>query len=541
MELPSVLDNILSAPDIGLLAPEHMCASMSHDEDEPPPWLPLRRPPAADMSAEARHMSSAPAASTGIDPSASSRSSLQAARPAKESSTGKGSAGSTGKPTRLLDQSKAEQRRQEVLHRARPDAASAKAGESQQDHSDAEAGSASSMQGARSQEGDFFRLLDSHGPAPRKSFQESDLQQLPRSFSTSVRGKAATLPASAGASCDELKAQSSNIAAVVQQEDEPILDAASEPVTYQDQDNAVPAGNGGAESERHDAQQIAEQAEHQQITPQSMVHKSEASSMRVQQSESALDVPEAETQAVGTSPDDPRVMHPLQAAEGPSAESQVIETSEEHAEPAAGNRQHVEEPGLLLSSRHDPHAGLLGGAASSDLSYTQLTALLGSPEAQEDDLSGLDDLTPCSSPRSDDAAVHDAHTSAEALVAHAEAEAEAAAAGMSGYANEPTVPAEAALNDMAAAQAQQGEVMLPDQHYSSAGEADLAETLEQARDEQRLGEISSEHVSKDLASNMQRLAALTERQGGPVTDAAHESHLRRLAELTGTCTCISCR
>ena len=38
---------------------------------------------------------------------------------------------------------------------------------------------------------------------------------------------------------------------------------------------------------------------------------------------------------------------------------------------------------------------------------------------------------------------------------------------------------------------------------------------------------------------MQRLAALTGRQGGPVTDAEHRDHLQRLAKLSGDFECYT--
>ena len=78
---------------------------------------------------------------------------------------------------------------------------------------------------------------------------------------------------------------------------------------------------------------------------------------------------------------------------------------------------------------------------------------------------------------------------------------------------------------------------LPGLHDRAAAGGDLAETLEQARDEQRLGQLSDAHAASDLASDMHRLAALTGRQGGPVTDVEHQDHLQRLAKLSGDHKC----
>ena len=174
---------------------------------------------------------------------------------------------------------------------------------------------------------------------------------------------------------------------------------------------------------------------------------------------------------------------------------------------------------------------LPGGA---DLSYAELTALLGSAEVAEDDaLSKLGDLSAGSSPRSDHPDVSDAVL--DAAVKRAEAAA-ADLPELHGNDMAADMAAEAELAAVAAAHAQQADFLLPYQQHSSAGDADLADTLEQARDEQRLDCISDEHTAKDLASDMQRLATLTGRQGGPITDAEHESHMRRLAVLTGGCT-----
>ena len=191
-------------------------------------------------------------------------------------------------------------------------------------------------------------------------------------------------------------------------------------------------------------------------------------------------------------------------------------------------------PCQLHGSQHEavplPHnsavPGLLGGAASSDLTYTQLTALLGNAEAQDDDLSELDNLSAPSTPRSesDDMAAADA----EGLVAQAGAA--AAAVPHAAHQADSRFPAEA-RSDLALDTAQ-ADVMLPDLHDSSAGDADLADTLEHARDEQRLEQISQQHAAKDLASGMERLAVLTGRQGG-ISHAEHAGHVQRLAKLSG--------
>ena len=91
-----------------------------------------------------------------------------------------------------------------------------------------EGSSSTSMQAARSQEGDFLRLLDSQGPAPRRSFNVSDLQQLPRSFSMSAKPKPAAAASGLEGSGDEALNESRSPGAYQQEAEMPAIMAQPE-------------------------------------------------------------------------------------------------------------------------------------------------------------------------------------------------------------------------------------------------------------------------------------------------------------------------
>jgi hypothetical protein len=162
-ELPSVLDDILAQPDTGLLTPVDTRAAMIHDDSEPPPWQPLRLPQAVDLPGNAQSRSLAPGSLSGLGASISAH---------KASSTS-GAAGSfekedssavsmETKPEQELGSSAAEPSRPGPPQRTRRTGA-VRMCEAfvQEPESQARASSSGAMQPARSQGGDFFRLLDS--------------------------------------------------------------------------------------------------------------------------------------------------------------------------------------------------------------------------------------------------------------------------------------------------------------------------------------------------------------------------------------------
>ena len=527
-ELPSVLDNILAAPDISLLAPDYMRASMPHDDNDPPPWQPLRMPHAVDTSADAHSRSSAPAASAGASNGARSGSTAAAA----------GSSQEKAKPQSRQQQdeqlARSEQPRGEVRHKAKPSTAG-RPPESPFNGADGVEGSGSAlMQAARSQEGDFFRLLDSPGPVPRASFQERDLEQLPRSFSMSAKAKAPALGEPTDTGHAEKEETSS---AQAQQEADSMSAAAGEPKKAADL-ASTPAGDSRAADTPQEGEQPGAQPKLQPVVADmprdagAALNASDSITPSMKLVEPPSGIPAGGT--VVTREEVIEAQENLQNRPSPAPEGEAATpTSAAHdssaliADKLEPNQLQGSQHGAVPPPGHSGMLGLLGGAASSDLSYTQLTALLGEAEAQEDDLSQLDDLSPPSSPGTENEKFDAAD--AEGLAARAEA-AVTALPDVSEQLDSP-FPAEADLDQgLGAAGA---DVALPDQHDSSAGDADLAETLEHARDEQRLEQISQQHAAKGLASNMERLALLTGRQGGPISEAEHTGNMQRLAKLTG--------
>ena len=560
-EVPSILDNILANPDIGLLVPEHMRASMTHDDDDPPPWQPLRIPHAVATSADARDRSSATAASSGISSVTQSGSQSAAARDLHQESSLQSSA------KHELDQTRAGRRRQgvqqaakpgtprgqpesplheadiqggfsrrEVLHKTKLGASKGQP-ESLLHRAESHGGSSStSMQAARSQEGDFLRLLDLQGPAPRRSFHESDLQQLPRSFSMSAKPKPAAAAAEADGSGDEALKQSSSPRAHQQEAEMPSIAAQPE---EQDLGSISTLDKGAETSDEHQSEQTetslgvtAAKENDAERAEVSVDGKNHCGVIRtLQQPESIMTLADYEAEPAEAGFQDTLSAAAAEgAAPGPTGE----ESSTSYADLALPSQHIGSQPEAMPPPGHNVPPGLRGGAASSDLSYQQLTELLGIAEAQEDDLSELDDLSTPSTPRSEGAAITAAD--AEGVVTGAEA----AAMNVSDASEQihGAFSAEEDLDLALGAAHAQGDILLPDQHDSSAGDTDLAETLEQARDEQRLEQISQQHATRDLASDMQRLAVLTGRQGGSVSDAEHEGHMQRFAKLTGACTCF---
>ena len=530
--LSSVLDDILTSPDIGLLSPELVRATMPYDEREPPPWKPLRIPRAVDAPFEPREKSAASSTSLGT-----SNGTTSAMRPAH---TRAAQFGSKGKELAMQPKAEAQSSPTALETLFMEGTTSyASAGHSSEAQQDSQAGSDSaSMQGARSQEGDFFRLLDSQMPTPRASLQDSDLQQLPRSFSTRERGRPPAPSAALLEGSDEGQDASSKGAGAQQEE----AAAPCIPVKAEGQQgvaSAVPAGDGDTArqqvSDFSAAQGEAAISLRDLEAPEGLEARADPSSR--------AEVPtlaQLSTKAGPASdgPDRGPSTHPDPAAQDTGGSPREHIASEPQAHEAS-EPQHLSQAALAPSSRHAGSPGVLGGAASADLSYTQLTALLGSAEPQENSISGLDSLSLPSTPSSSGGAGADmagSHALAEALVMQAEA----AAAALPGGSPGSLSPAGAELDALAATQPEQGQVALPGLLDSAAREGDLAETLEQARDEQRLGQLSDAHAAKGLASDMQRLAALTGRQGGPVTDAEHHDHLQRLAKLSGDLECYTC-
>ena len=530
--LSSVLDDILTSPDIGLLSPEHMLAAMPYDEREPPPWKPLRIPRAVDSPFEEPQEESA-ASSTLLG---TSNGAWSAKRPAL---TGAAASGSKGMEVAMQPKSKAQNSSaasKTPFMKGTGSHSSAVHSTEAQQHSQAGSDSAS-IQGARSQEGDFFRLLDSQRPAPRASLQDSDLQQLPRSFSTKEKGRPPAPSAALSEGSDEGQDVSSKAAGALREED-PAPCIAVDAGAQQAVAGAISAGDG--DTARQQASDFsAKQGEaatrlrETETRDDLQAHASPSSRAGV----SALALLSSEAAPASDGSDLGPSTDPAPAAQDTSGSPREHIACESQAHEAS-EQQHMSQATLAPSSRHAGTPGLLGGAASSDLSYTQLTALLGSTEAQEGSLSSLDSPGEPSTPSSSGGVGADmagSHALTEALVMQAEA----AAAALPEEPPGSYFPAGAELDALAASQPQQGQVALPGLHDSAAGEGDLAETLEQARDKQRLGQISDAHAAEDLSSDMQRLAALTGRQGGPVTDAEHQDHLQRLAELSGDLECYT--
>lgn len=363
---------------------------------------------------------------------------------------------------------------------------------------------------------------DLQGPAPRKSFAESDLQKLPRSFSVSMKDKGAPSTGTQPPS-DEDPNQSSSISEA-EQEPEPAHSAYREHMQYEEQLESK--GLEAQVMQEHTQQQDALQFSQSVTLAGSSTHSSASREVQPVGLASSQGHGEAGSAALrGT--DGSSEQPPAPATEG----TELLDSSAAVPDELEARQQPLTEPDLAPPAEPAVMPPLPGGA---DLSYIELTALLGSAEmAEDDDLSELGNLSAASSPHRDHPDVSDAALNA------AVGRAEAAAADLPELPGDDMaadIAADAELAAMAAAQAQQADFLLPYQQHSSAGDADLADTLEQARDEQRLDCISDEHAAKDLASDMQRLATLTGRQGGPITDAEHESHMRRLAELTGGCT-----
>ena len=524
-ELASVLDNILAAPDIGLLAPEYMRARMPYDDDEPPPWQPLRLPHAVDTSADAHSRSSAPAASAGASNGARSGPKAAAAGSSQESANSQSR-------QQEEQQASSEQSRREVLHKAKPGTAGRPPELPFHGADSVEGSGSTSMQAARSQEGDFFRLLDSPGPVPRASFQERDLEQLPRSFSMSAKAKAPA-PIDPTDPSSEVEEESKSKG---QQGIDYTSGLAGKPEKAADL-ASMPAGDSIAADSPQESESLGAQPELQPVITDVPQHAGAA----LNASDSAnpskeLAQPPLGTSAGGTAstreevPEtqgDPEHKPSAPEAEAAASLSAAHDNSASVADEPARRQPQGSQHEALPPPFHTGGPGLMGNAASSDLSYTQLTALLGDTEAQEDDLSELDDLSPHSSSGTENDKIDAAD--AEGLVARAEA----AAAALPSVSDQldRSFTAEADLDQ--ALDPAQAHVALPDQRDSSASNAEMAETLEHARDEQRLEQTSQQHAAKDLASNMERLNVLTGRQGRPISNAEHADNMQRLAKLTG--------
>ena len=432
------------------------------------------------------------------------------------------------------EQPTAGQRRREVLHKAKPGAPGRQPDSPLHGADSLEGSSSASMQAARSQEGDFFRLLDSAGPALRVSFQESDLEQLPRSFSMGPKAK---LPALDPPPDESSGAENGSSSAVKPQQEADLRSSVADERGQAPDLASMPALDIGAAESHQGLEQLAAPPDAQPV--RETVGQHDAALPHAH--DDAHLSKELQRLQSGSGAGDATILPEEVVARQIESQEETSATSEEGAASAAlddkrSSRADGSASSQLPGRKRDvspPHdhsgmPGLMGGAASSDLSYTQLTALLGNGEAQEEELSELDALSAPSTPEteSDDMAP----TDAEGLVACAGA----AAAAVPHASEQLYRPSTAETHLDRALDAAQAGVMLPEQHDSAAGDADLADTLEHARDEQRLEQVSQRHAARDLESSLGRLAALTGRQGGPISDAEHASNMQRLAELTGT-------
>ena len=446
--LPSVLDDILTSPDIGLLSPEQMRAAMPYDEREPPPWKPLRIPHAVDLPSEPQENSTAPRTSVGISSGASS---------ARESApTWASQSDSKGKEVAVdprADSQHSHGASETPFRKGMGLHSSAVQSSEAQQHSQAGSDSAS-IQGARSQEGDFFRLLDSQRPVPRASLRDSDLQQLPRSFSTRENRRAPVPSAGLPEGSDEGQGADIKAAGAPEEEDAaPCI--AVEPNGQQGVAGALPAGIGNTAgqqvSDSPAAQGEAATVLQDTETLDSLTAHADPSSRA---EVPALALLSSEAGPASDGPD-------LGASTGPdpaapdtsgSPREHIASEPQEHE---ASEPQRMSQAALAPASRLEGSPGLLGGAASSELSYTQLTALLGRAEAEEDGLSGLDSLSPPSTPSSSGGGGADmagAGALTEALVMQAEA----AAAALPEEPPGSHFPAGAELDALAASQPEQG-------------------------------------------------------------------------------------
>ena len=500
-----------------------MHTAMPYDDDDPPPWQPLRIPHALDTSADAHRGLPASAASAGIGNGPAPGPIAAAARRSQQE--GSLQSGSLQGIRPEESQSTSEPHRREALHKEKL-STPRRPLESPFLGADSLGGSSStSVQAVRSPEGDFFRLLDSPGPAPRASLHKRDLEQLPRSFSMTAKAKAAAVqePIHKGSEVQE----ESNPAMDNQQGADMPSHQAWEPQesAHHDDEAGTHEKNGPPLDSSAFTATVAQHAEASHHAPEDAGLGKEL--QQPQQGASAEDT-SAIAEQVSAAPGDPHILPSVQDAEATASGLALGDSSTPCADESA--------PSQLQGSQHEASPppsqpavpGLRDGAASADLSYTQLTALLGTADAQEDDLSELDDFSPPSTPRTEGDNNMTAAL-AEGIVAYAER----AAAAQPDTPEQLTGPLSAEVHIDHALDSAPADVMLPDQHYSSAGDHDLAETLAHARDEQRLEQISQQHAATDLAYTMQRLAVLTGRQGGPISHAEHDSHMQHLAKLTG--------
>ena len=334
-----------------------------------------------------------------------------------------------------------------------------------QQHSHAGSDSAS-IQGARSQEGDFFRLLDSHRPAPRASLQDSDLQQLPRSFSTREKGRVPAPSAALPEGSDERQDASSKVADAWQEEDT-VPAVAVEARGQQGYASALPGGDVGTARQ----QVLGSSAAQGEAAPTALESETPEGLQACDDSGSRAELPASAPLLSKAGPASDR-SDPTSSTASDMAAQGADDSLQEHSRasrPQTYEAQHISKAALEPSSRHTASPRLLGGAASSDLSYTQLTALLGSAEAQEDSLSGLDSSSMPSTPSSSGgggggADMAGASALAEALVMQAEA----AAAAQPEEPPSSRFTAGAELDALTDSQPEQGQVALPGLQDSAA-------------------------------------------------------------------------
>ncbi|BDA48701.1 probable differentially expressed in FDCP 8 homolog at C-terminar half [Coccomyxa sp. Obi] len=189
-ELAAFLDDLLATPEDSMFAPQLAGEPLQFSSDpgkDPPPWQPLKpvqaRVPSIPESAPSKtHEPPADKASSSpflVAQQTDSYNSAEERRKAAEAA-----AAASEKARSRLSRGRGASRGIE------PQMAPGVAVQGQHDDRSAlsPAASASTMLGARSQEGDFYRLLDSEEPAPRRSFHLDKDEQLPRSFSIAARG-----------------------------------------------------------------------------------------------------------------------------------------------------------------------------------------------------------------------------------------------------------------------------------------------------------------------------------------------------------------
>ncbi|KAK9917040.1 hypothetical protein WJX75_000268 [Coccomyxa subellipsoidea] len=186
-ELAAFLDDLLATPEDSMFVPQLGGEPLQFSGDpgkDPPPWQPLKPRSRGASVPETPTASREAGAGAGGSPflaaqEVPSYNSAEERRKAAEAAA----AASERVRSRLA-------RRRVTSEGSEVQTPSAAAAERQQEEAGtiSTAGSSSTMLGARSQEGDFYRLLDSEEPAPRRSFCLDKDEQLPRSFSIAARG-----------------------------------------------------------------------------------------------------------------------------------------------------------------------------------------------------------------------------------------------------------------------------------------------------------------------------------------------------------------